>query len=380
MNDGTADILLVGIGGGGCRFASAAARRFGPGIHAVGFDTDAATSRSTSGMRCLLLGASRLDGQGTGGDSVKGRAAADDSAEVIAPAISSARMAVVVAALGGGVGTGATPVVLSALRSRGVPTLCVATLPFEFEGRERTAAATRALPVLEEVADALVALRLDDLYGDVAGSPLSEAMVAAEERLGDALSLLWSLVLTPGYISLGPAFLASLLSQSSGRCRFAVASAEGEGRAAEAVGLLCRSPMLGASHSLEGVQAVLLGVLAGSDLRLKELSDISGCLRGALPQSCSFNISTVLDERYAGTVRLIALFFDSIRPDSPPAAEGIEEFKAPAAHKTRRRGRGGDGRLAPGERDRFQGIEGTFIDGENLDIPTYQRLRIRLDR
>jgi cell division protein FtsZ len=289
-------------------------------------------------------------------------------------------MAVVVAALGGGGGTGATPVILSALRSRGVPTLCVVTLPFEFEGRERTATATRALPVLEETADALVSLRLDDLYRDGADAPISEAMVAAEERLGDAISLLWSIVLSPGYISLGPAFLASLLSQSSGRCRFAVASAEGDGRASEAVGLLCRSSMLGASPSLEGVQAVLLGVLAGGDLRLKELSDISGRLRSALPQSCSFNLSTVLDERYAGTVRLIALFFDSIRPDAPPAAEGIEEFKAPAPHKARRRGRGGDGRLAPGERDRFQGTEGTFVDGENLDIPTYQRLRIRLDR
>ena len=380
MNDDTADILLVGIGGGGCRFASSTARRFGPGIHAVGFDTDAATSRSVSGMRCLLLGASRLDGQGTGGDAVKGHAAADDSAEVIASAISSARMAVVVAALGGGVGTGATPVILSALRSRGVPTLCVVTLPFEFEGHGRTAAAIRALPVIEESTDAVVAMRLDDLYGDVTGAPLSEAMIAAEERLGDALSLLWSLVLNPGYISLGPAFLASLLSQSSGRCRFAVASAEGEGRASEAVGLLCRSPMLGASPSLDGVQAVLLGVLAGGDLRLKELSDISGRLRGVLPQSCSFNLSTVLDERYAGSVRLIALFFDSIRPEAQPAEESIEEFKSQPTHRTRRRSRNGDGRLAPGERDRFQGIEGTFIDGENLDIPTYQRLRIRLDR
>lgn len=377
MNEETAEILLIGVGGGGCRFASAAARRFGPGIQAIGFDTDAVTSRSLGGMRCMLLGASRLDGQGTGGDAVKGHAAADDSTETIVSAVSGARIAVVVTALGGGVGTGATPVVLSILRSRGVPTLCVATLPFEFEGRDRASAATRALPVLEEGADALVAMRLDDLYGGSESAPLSEATAIAEERLGDALALLWSLVLSPGYISLGPAHLASLLSQSSGRCRFAVASASGDGRAVEAVGGLCRSPMLGASPSLDGVQAVLLGVLAGGDLRLKELSDISGRLRSALPTSCAFNISTVLDERYAGTIKLIALFFDSVRPEAAPASDGIEEFKA-TSHKTRKRR--ADSKLAQGERDRFHGIEGTFIGGENLDIPTFMRQRIRLDR
>ena len=384
MNETAVNLLLVGVGGGGCRFASAAATRFGPGIQAIGFDTDAVTSRSIGGMRCMLIGATRYDGCGTGGDAVKGHTAATDDAETIRGAVRNARIAVVVTALGGGVGTGATPQVLAILRSLGITSLCVATLPFEFEGRERAAVAQRALPILEENADALVALRLDDLYASDRNAPLAEAMAAAEARLGEALTLLWSLVLSPGYISLGPAKLATLLMQSAGRCRFAVASAEGPERAAECVGALCRSPLLGPSPALDGVQAVLVGVLAGADLRLAELSDVSGRLRSALPASCSFNLSTVLDERHAGALRLVALFFDSIRPSAEAVQEAAADELQPAAGdaRPRRRRARADSKLALGAsgRGRFQGVEGTILNGEDLDVPTYLRRRITLDR
>ena len=384
MNDSGTNLLLIGVGGGGCRFASAAATRFGPGIQAIGFDTDAVTSRSIAGMRCMLIGATRYDGCGTGGDVVKGRTAASDDAETIRTAVRNARMAVVVTALGGGVGTGATPQVLSILRSLGIVSLCVATLPFEFEGKERGSAAQRALPVLEENTDALVAIRLDDLYAPDSNAPLSEAMSAAESRLGEALTFLWSLMLNPGYISLGPAKLASLLMQSAGRCRFAVATAEGDGRAAECVSALCRSNMLGQSPTFDGVQAVLVGVLAGSDLRLVELSDISGRLRSALPSACSFNISTVLDERHAGTIKLVALLFDSIRDqDSVTQETAADELQTPTGEQRRPRRRArADSKLSLGAsgRGRFQGVEGTILNGEDLDVPTYLRRRITLDR
>lgn len=383
MNDNDAKLLLVGVGGGGCRFASTAALRFGPGIQALGFDTDAVTSRLISGMRCMLIGATRYDGCGTGGDIVKGRTAASDDADTIRNAVKDARIAVVVTALGGGVGTGATPQVLAILRSLGIASLCVATLPFEFEGQERGAVALRALPVLEENTDALVPIRLDDLYAPDRNAPLSEAMAAAEGRLGDALTLLWSLMLSPGYISLGPAKLASLLMQSAGRCRFAVATAEGEGRASECVGALLHSTMLGASPTFDGVQAILLGVLAGSDLRLAELADISGRFRSILPSACSFNLSTVLDERHAGTVKLVALLFDAIRTQEAAQEAAADELQPPTGEprRPRRRARS-DSKLALGAsgRGRFQGVEGTILNGEDLDVPTYLRRRITLDR
>lgn len=383
MSDHAINVLLIGVGGGGCKMASSAALRFGPGIQAIGFDTDAVTSRSISGMRCMLLGAARYDGCSTAGDVVKGRTAAIDDTELIKSAVKDTKMAVVVTSLGGGVGTGATPEILSVLRTQGITTLCVATLPFELEGKDRALIAQRSIPVIEENVDALVVMRLDDLYAPEKNAPLGEAIPAAEGRLGDALTLLWSLLLSPGYISLGPEKLASLLQQSAGRCRLAVAAAEGEERASECVGKLCKSTMLGSSTSLDSVQAMILGVLAGSDLRLSELSEISGNLRSVLPSSCNFNLGTVLDERYSGTVKLVAILFDVIRPEETTVPESTtDELQAAVEHKRSRRKNRSDSKLAIGAtgRGRFQGVEGTILNGEDLDVPTYLRRRITLDR
>ena len=383
MSEQTASLLLVGVGSGGCRFASSAAMRFGPGIQAIGFDTDALYTRSISGMRCMILGAARYDGRSTGGDIVKGRTAATDDTDNIRNATKGVRLAVVVTALGGGTGTGATPEILSVLRSQGATTLCLATLPFEFEGKDRATIAKRAIPVLEENADALVVLKLDDLYAPDVNAPLSQAMSAAEGALGDALTLLWSLIYSPGYISISPEKLIALLMQSAGHCRFAVASADGPARASECVGKLCKSPMLGASPSLESVKAAIVGVLASSDLRLTELSEISSTFRSTIPSSCEFTIGTVLDERYSGTLKLVTIMFDAIQPDdtSAPEAPADELQPIPSPKRTHKKSRG-DSKLSMGAtgRGRFKDVEGTILNGQDLDIPTYLRQRITLDR
>lgn len=383
MSEQTANLLLIGVGSGGCRFASTAAMRFGPGIQAIGFDTDALYARSISGMRCMLLGAARYDGHSTGGDIVKGRTAATDDTDNIKNVTKGVRLAVVVTALGGGTGTGATPEILSVLRSQGATTLCLATLPFEFEGKDRATVAQRAIPVLEENADALVVLKLDDLYAPDVNAPISQAMAAAEGALADSLTLLWSLIFSPGYISVNPEKLISLLMQSAGRCRFAVASADGQARAAECVGKLCKSAMLGAAPSLESVQAVLVGVLAGSDLRLAELSEVSSSFRSAVPPSCEFTIGTVLDERYSGTLKLVAIMFDAIQPQEAAAPEGTaDELQPITSTKRTHKKSHGDSKLTMGAtgRGRFKDVEGTILNGQDLDTPTYLRQRIALDR
>ena len=388
MNDAIVSMMLVGVGGGGCRLASAAVRTFDGELAAIGFDSDAVATRGIGNMRCMILGAKRFDGHGTGGDPVKGRSAAQDDAEAVAAALAGVRLAVVVTALGGGVGNGASPLVLNALRNAGAHTLCLATLPFAFEGRERLTQAERALPLIEEASDGLVVLPLDQLYA-VAGAheTLADAMPQAEAVFSAALTLFWRLVTTPGFIALDAESLLAVLAQGRGRCRLAVASAAGAARATEAVARLCRSPLLGKAPPLQEVQAITLGVLAGGDLRLAELSEISKHMQAALARGCEWRMGTVLDERYAGSIHLVALLFDGPRQPGArlpePAAE--ETFDAaggslagdlrPAARRPR--GRTG-GRLQG--RGRFKDVEATLINGEDLDRPTYLRLGIVLDR
>ncbi|MDD5706495.1 MAG: hypothetical protein PHR35_11260 [Kiritimatiellae bacterium] len=393
MNEKQTGLMLVGVGGGGVGIAAAAAAAFGAGMQAVGFDTDAMTSRQLPGglMRCLLIGVPRCDGRATGGDMVKGRTAAQDDVEAIKNALAGTRTAVVVATLGGGVGGGATPEILRALRELGAHTLCFAALPFELEGPERRAAAMRALPLIEENADALVVVPLDDLFADAGGYALADAIPRAEAMLAAGLTLFWRLVLTPGFIPLDVETIHALLRQSGGRCRFAVASAEGAGRGVEAVSRLSRSALLGKGTGFAGAQAVALGVLAGADLCLAELSEISKRVQAALPGGCRFHLGTMLDERFAGHVHLVALAFDAWRdaaataPDVKSGDETTMETLMPLAGDSRPgRGRGGAGRskLSFGAtgRGRFKGVEATLLNGEDLDIPAYLRRGLTLDR
>ena len=388
MIEKQASLMLIGVGGGGCRFASAAVRAFGGALPAIGFDTDALATRGIGNMRCMIVGAQRFDGHGTGGDAVKGRQALRDDQEAVRSALAGVRLAVVVTALGGGVGNGATPQVLQILRDLGAHVLCFATLPFGLEGRERGQAAERALPLIEEGSDALVVLPMDQLYA-AAGvqEPLADAAPRAEETFGAGLTLLWRLILAPGFISLDPESILAMLTQTKGRCRFAVASATGGARAAEAVAQLCRSPLLGRAPALQEAQAVMLGVLAGGDLRLAELTDVSQRLRASLAPACELRLGTVLDERYAGQIQLVALFFDVLREKGAASAadnesDGMAEVLGPIPGERRAAARRARGKTVARQagRGRFKDVEATWLNGEDLDRPTYLRQGITLDR
>ena len=382
MSEIAKGLLLIGIGGGGCHFASHAANRFGPGIQAIGFDTDLMTARTLNGIRCKVLGASRFDGCGTGGDVVKGRTAVQDDVQAIIDATQSAHLAIVVTSLGGGFGSGATPGILHILRQRGITTVCLATLPFSLEGKDREACAARAVPLLEEETDALVLLHLDDLYGDTAAAThgLGDMIPVAEAKLGDAITLVWSLLLTPGFIGFDSEDLLGIIRQSGGHCRFAVADASGEARAVESVNKLCRSPMLG-SAPLSDAKMAVLGVLAGTDLRLSELGEISETFRLATAQNCEFHLGTVLDERYAGTVKLVGLFFDAVRQPETDETPIDISLTGAVSRKSRSR-RKTDSKLALGATgfDRFRGADATYANGVDLDRPTYLRRGLQLDR
>lgn len=380
MSDKSENLMIIGVGGGGCHFVSSSVTKFGPGVQAAGFDSDALTIRSVTGMRCQIIGAARYDGRSTGGDIVKGKTAVQDDEEIIREAIKGVRLAIVVTALGGGFGSGATPEILRIAHDLGITTLCVAILPFKFEGPDKADRAKRVLPLLEESADAIVTLPLDDIYASEENQPINVAMANAESALSDALMLFWSLILCPGYIALNSERLLSLVQQSGGPCRFAVATADGEERARECVARLGRSTFLGANPALETVQAVALGVMAGSDLRLTEISTISTTLRSLLHPSCSFNLGTVIDDRFNGSIKLVAIFFDVMRPEElsvdsvPSDGSQLNELRPQRSKK-----KVSKSKLA-NPTALFSGIEATFLDGENLDIPTYQRLGITLDR
>ena len=375
MSSETTGLMLVGIGGGGCRMAAAARLRHGEGLDAIGFDSDEAAIRGVSGMRCHLIGATRLNKQGAGGVHSNGRLAAQDDLPTILAQLKDARVVVLVTCLGGGTGGGATPVILKALRAEGKVTLCFATLPFAFEGADRRLIAERDRPFIEQGADTLVLAPLDDLYAGMEQTPLAEASQQADAILASGLCLLWRLLLTPGYIRFDPARLRDMLV-SAGAARFGTATASGEGRAEAVVTALGRTPLLRRGEAFAGARALALGILAGEDLRLAEVGAVMDRLRTTCRKDVHIEMGVVLDPCFNGQIELVALAFEQWVPSerrADVAAGG--EYAGDLLGKDGKR----DNILQVGS-GKFRGVEKTVIKGEDLDIPTYQRLHIRLER
>ena len=375
MSSDTTKLMLVGIGGGGCRMAAAARLAHGEGLDAIGFDTDEVAIRGVSGLRCHLIGATRLNKQGAGGVHSNGRLAAQDDLSTILTHLKDARVVVLISCLGGGTGGGATPVILKALRAEGKVTLCFATLPFAFEGADRRQVAERDRPFLEQGADTLVLAPLDDLYSGLEQCSLEDASRQAEAMLASGLCMLWRLLLTPGYIRFDPARLQNMLV-SAGAARFGVAAAAGEGRAEAAVAALEHRPLLRRGEALSGARALALGILAGADLRLAEIGAVMDRIRAVCRKDVHIEMGVVQDPCFNGQIELVALAFEQWVPSEQRA--GVAAGGASAGDLIGKDGQR-DSKLLVGI-GKFRNVPKTVINGEDLDIPTYQRMHIRLER
>ncbi len=375
MSGDNTGLMLMGVGGGGCRFAAAAQAVYGAGLTAIGFDTDEAAIRDLNGaLPCQLIGATRLNKQGTGGLHANGRLAAQDDLPAILAAARDAQVVVVMTCLGGGTGGGAVPVILKALRAEGKVTLTFATLPFAFEGAERHRTAERDRPILEQSADGLVLVPLDDLHAGLANLVLPEAMRRAEALLASGLCLLWRLLHMPAFIRFDPARLRNMLVQAGSAC-LGQSTASGEGRAVAAVAALERAPLLRGGKVLAAARTLVIGILAGPDLRLEEIGSVMARMGVVCRKDVHIEMGVVLDTRFEGRIELVALAFANgasveTRPESA-ARGGLPGMPLGGAK---------DAKLSVASSGPFRNVEKTVYKGEDLDVPTYQRRGIRLER
>ena len=379
MSAAIGDFLVVGIGGAATGFVARAAMAF-PGARALAFDCDSAsagTAVAAPDLRFVLLGEARFDGRGAGGDAVKSRAAVQDDAAAVREAIAGARLAVVAVSLGGGFGSGATPEILKIMRDSGVVTLCVAAKPFAFEGGDRDATARRAIPLIESSAAAIAPVALDDLFADAAQMPVSEAYAKATETMSEVLTLFWRMAAKPGFVSLGVERIAQIVAASSGHARIAVASGAGDSRASDAASALLASRLPGPDAKSASYESVIVGVVAGEDLRLAELSAISEKLRDRVPPTCRFDFGVIVDETVSGRLSIASILFERGLPaDAVPVADTASASRPHAGKKTSKR----DPLSAGPSGSRFKGTDGTIYNGQDLDIPTYLRRDIPLEK
>ena len=260
------------MGGAGCNAVAHLAQSGFAGVQFAALNTDI---QSLAGLPldCVMpLGAAVTRGLGAGGDPEIGRAAAEEHAEPLRQLCAGARVVVIVTGLGGGTGTGASPVLARVAREAGALVLAIATLPFECEGARRQSQARAGLEQLKAAADAVLCLpnqRVLKLIDDK--TSLLETFKITNDLLAQGLRGIWRLLTRAGIINVDFADLCAVVRAQHAESAFACADARGEHRAREVIGKLLASPLLEGGMILNEAQAVLVSIVAGADLTMAEV-------------------------------------------------------------------------------------------------------------
>ncbi len=370
-------VCVLGIGGGGCAAINKVdAGVGGPAIAAL--DTDAATLAATQAVTKLQIGGESDDNIGTGGDHDLGKLAAERNIEMIRGLFTDADIAVVVTGLGGGTGSGAAPVVLKTARSSGAFTIVLATLPFEFEGEKRKRRANDALSNIVEEADLVCVVYNDRLMEAVKENQIEKAFDKADEMLVAGVGSIWQMLVLPGFIGIDLADLRSLTSGGTAACRFGFGIASGAGRAQSAVDSLLTGSVLDEGKALGECAQALICVAGSHDLTVTEVGDIMSAVSGRASEDCDLVMGTVINGKWRDRVMVSAFVADrkrsvssTPRSSSTTSARGSRKRKQDLQDKLK---------LDVSGKGRFKNVEATILDGQDLDIPTFVRRGIKIEK
>ncbi len=306
----SADIKVVGVGGGG---SNAINRMIASGLSGVEFwtlNTDAQALALAQSERRLQIGAKLTRGLGAGGNPTVGQKAAEESRDELVAALDGADMVFITAGMGGGTGTGAAAVVAQVAREVGALTVGVVTRPFTFEGRRRSQQAEQGIQALKDCVDTLIIIPNDKLLQVVEKrTSMQEAFHIADDVLRQGVQGISDIITIPGLINVDFADVKSVMS-SAGSALMGIGIGQGEGRAIEAARTAVSSPLLEAT--INGASGVIFNVTGGNDLTLYEVNEAAEVIYSSVDSEANIIFGAVVDERLQGEIRItvIATGFD----------------------------------------------------------------------
>jgi len=263
-------IKVIGVGGSGSNTVSRMSKFQIQGVELLAVNTDAQALYFSKSDKKILIGKEITKGLGTGMDADLGRRSAEETKQEISENLKGADMVFITCGLGGGTGSGASPVIAEISKGLGILTIAVVTTPFSFEGEQRKKVAERALENLKDKADSLLVISNDKLLKVIdEKTTVSSAFLICDDVLREAVQSITDLILVPGIINIDFASVLSIM-KNSGRALFGVGRASGENRAVQAAEKAISSPLL--DFSIKGCKGVLFNA-SGQDITLNEIQE-----------------------------------------------------------------------------------------------------------
>lgn len=301
-----ASMKVVGVGGAGGNAIDRMISANLTGVDFVATNTDAQALERTLAQLKVQIGSKITQGLGAGANPEVGRRAMEEDRDLLVSTLTGADMVFITAGMGGGTGTGASPIVADIAKEQGALTVAVVTKPFEFEGRKRMNQAEEGLRQLKERVDTLIAIPNQRLLSIVEKTtPLLDAFRMADEVLLHATRGISDLVTTPGLINLDFADVKTIMSEM-GDALMGTGAASGEARAREAAQAAISSPLL-EEVSIDGAQGLLVNITGGKDLSLFEVNEAVSVIYEAAGHDANVIFGAVIDERSEGEVRVTVI-------------------------------------------------------------------------
>ena len=311
-----ASIKVLGVGGGGCNAVNRMIKTGLKGIEFIGINTDAQALYHSESATKINIGKATTRGLGAGSNPDIGRQAAEESLEEIRDAIEGSDMIFITCGLGGGTGTGASPVIANLAKEMGILTVGVVTKPFAFEGHRRKSQAEEGLENLKNKVDTLITIPNDKILSIIdKKTPLNEAFAVVDDVLRQGVQGIADLITVHGLINVDFADVKTIM-ENAGSALMGIGYGSGENRAVEAAKSAVESPLL--ELSIDGAKGVLFNITGGNDLSMFEVDEAARIITEAADPEANIIFGAVINDSYTGEIKItvIATGFDYHQSES----------------------------------------------------------------
>ena len=289
-----ARIKVIGVGGGGGKAVTRMVDHKINGVDFITINTDSQDLHFTKAHTKIHIGKNLTKGLGAGMNPEFGRQAAEENRDEIHEALKGADMIFITCGLGGGTGSGASPIVADVARESGALTIGVVTRPFAFEGMQRARVAEEAWHQLKDKVDALITIPNDRLLNIISKEmPLLQAFGICDDVLRQAVQGISDLIITPGIINVDFSDVRTIMSET-GSALMGVGFGSGENRAPDAARAAVSSPLL--DVSINGARGVLFNVSGGTDLTMWEINEAAKVITESIDREAKVIFGAVYDE------------------------------------------------------------------------------------
>ncbi len=356
-----AKIKVVGIGGGGGNAVSSMVENEEiNGVEFIVVNTDSQVLLSNKAPTKLQIGEKLTKGLGAGGRPEVGAQAAEESVEKIKELLVDSDMVFVTAGMGGGTGSGASPIIAKIAKEAGALTIGIVTRPFSFEGTRRSIIAEEAIDTLRDEVDTLITIpnqRLMDVIDRK--MTLLDAFKVADSVLGQAVGGISDIIITPGLINVDFADVKAVM-KNAGSALLGIGTGVGENRAQMAARAAISSPLL--DLSVEGATGVLFNITGGNDLTMYEVDEAARAVSSSVDTDANIIFGAVIREELADQIRItvIATGFDETQAR-------LAQFRDQPIDRPKIQGIVSEGNQLVTEQVEEGGEESKETDGENVE-------------